>query len=206
MAGLRFLLPMPHPRDHSRQRMVQGQSNWLSLLCRTLPFPTPSRFIPAISLTRFLPFSSRVSAAGQHPGRKGLIWDSWIVVSLLRGIKWPSGRTCKVHIGFSERSPNEKVLQQTVATEGHFLKRRRPDSNRGWRICNQTTSSQNPQSDKDLGKSESEVGALGGALETKTAQHEPDLQTIIDAWPTLPDAIKAGILAMVKAASDVGEG
>jgi hypothetical protein len=28
-----------------------------------------------------------------------------------------------------------------------------------------------------------------------------DLQGIIDAWPALPDAIKAGILALVKAAS-----
>ena len=26
-----------------------------------------------------------------------------------------------------------------------------------------------------------------------------DLQTIIDHWPTLPDALKAGILAMVRA-------
>jgi hypothetical protein len=26
------------------------------------------------------------------------------------------------------------------------------------------------------------------------------LQAIIDAWPTLPEALKAGILAMVKAA------
>jgi len=29
---------------------------------------------------------------------------------------------------------------------------------------------------------------------------DPDLQAIIDAWPTLPEAIKVGILAMVKAA------
>jgi hypothetical protein len=27
----------------------------------------------------------------------------------------------------------------------------------------------------------------------------PDLQTVIDAWPSLPAAIQAGILAMVKA-------
>jgi hypothetical protein len=31
-------------------------------------------------------------------------------------------------------------------------------------------------------------------------QFAPDLQAIIDAWPTLPDAIKAGIVAMVRAA------
>lgn len=28
---------------------------------------------------------------------------------------------------------------------------------------------------------------------------DPELQTIIDNWPALPDAIKAGIVAMVKA-------
>jgi hypothetical protein len=28
-----------------------------------------------------------------------------------------------------------------------------------------------------------------------------DLATIVDAWPALPEAIRAGILAMIKAAS-----
>jgi hypothetical protein len=32
------------------------------------------------------------------------------------------------------------------------------------------------------------------------AEVSPDLQALIDAWPALPDAIKAGIVAMVKAA------
>ena len=32
------------------------------------------------------------------------------------------------------------------------------------------------------------------------AEIPQDLQAIIDAWPALPDAIRAGILAMVKAA------
>jgi hypothetical protein len=30
---------------------------------------------------------------------------------------------------------------------------------------------------------------------------DPDLHEIISAWPSLPEAIKAGIIAMVKAAS-----
>jgi hypothetical protein len=29
---------------------------------------------------------------------------------------------------------------------------------------------------------------------------DPDLTAVVDAWPTLPEALKAGILAMVKAA------
>jgi hypothetical protein len=34
-----------------------------------------------------------------------------------------------------------------------------------------------------------------------TCQTDPDLARIVDAWPSLPDAIKAGILAMIEAAS-----
>ena len=30
-------------------------------------------------------------------------------------------------------------------------------------------------------------------------QNDPDLALVIDAWPNLPEPIKAGILAMVKA-------
>ena len=51
MPGLRFLLPMLHPRCHHLQRTGRGQSEWLVLLCRTLSFPIPNRFNPALSLT-----------------------------------------------------------------------------------------------------------------------------------------------------------
>jgi hypothetical protein len=30
---------------------------------------------------------------------------------------------------------------------------------------------------------------------------DPDLSAVVDAWPTLPEALKDGILAMVRAAS-----
>ena len=38
-------------------------------------------------------------------------------------------------------------------------------------------------------------GAESGAL----YDIDPDLQTIIDAWPAFPQAVKAGILVMAKA-------
>jgi hypothetical protein len=38
-------------------------------------------------------------------------------------------------------------------------------------------------------------------LPTDTCQTDPDLSAIIDAWPALPEAVKAGIVAMVKAAA-----
>ena len=41
-----FPLAMLHPRCYHHQRTVRGQSYWLSLLCRTLSFPIPSRFYP----------------------------------------------------------------------------------------------------------------------------------------------------------------
>ena len=43
-------------------------------------------------------------------------------------------------------------------------------------------------------------GAECGAVGAQSALMVPDLQAIIKAWPELPDAVKAGILAMVHAA------
>ena len=33
-------------------------------------------------------------------------------------------------------------------------------------------------------------------------KHTPDLQTVIDGWPDLPEAVRAGIMAMVKASKE----
>jgi len=58
------------------------------------------------------------------------------------------------------------------------------------------------QTPENIGKSgiSADAGADAGAVETKTGRFSPDLQALIDAWPALPDAIRAGIVAMVKAA------
>ena len=34
-----------------------------------------------------------------------------------------------------------------------------------------------------------------------TPRSDPDLAVVVDAWPRLPEALKAGILAMVRVAS-----
>jgi len=47
-----------------------------------------------------------------------------------------------------------------------------------------------------------DAGALAGAVETKPAHIDADLQAIIDAWPTLPEALRAGIVAMIRAAGE----
>jgi len=38
-------------------------------------------------------------------------------------------------------------------------------------------------------------------METSGPELAPDLAAVLAAWPELPEAIKAGIVAMVKAAS-----
>jgi hypothetical protein len=35
----------------------------------------------------------------------------------------------------------------------------------------------------------------------RAASNDPDLAAVIDAWDRLPEAVRAGIVAMVKAAS-----
>jgi hypothetical protein len=42
-------------------------------------------------------------------------------------------------------------------------------------------------------------GLVAHYLPTDTRQTDPDLSAIVAAWPTLPEPIKAGIVAMVKA-------
>jgi hypothetical protein len=43
-------------------------------------------------------------------------------------------------------------------------------------------------------------GAKSGEFATPIGPLEPALAFVIDAWPTLPEAIRAGILAMIRAA------
>ena len=45
------------------------------------------------------------------------------------------------------------------------------------------------------------TGGCTGNRKAVTADADPDLMAVVAAWPTLPDAIKAGIVAMVKAAA-----
>jgi hypothetical protein len=44
-------------------------------------------------------------------------------------------------------------------------------------------------------------GAKSGALGPKETPIDLGLKTVVEAWPTLPEAIKAGMLAMIKAAA-----
>ena len=58
---------------------------------------------------------------------------------------------------------------------------------------------------------EAKAGRVGNTTETQRRRERegesvaPDLQTVVDAWPRLPDAMKEGILAMVRAAVGAGD-
>ncbi|MGO9598357.1 MAG: hypothetical protein ACLP7Q_10235 [Isosphaeraceae bacterium] len=39
----------------------------------------------------------------------------------------------------------------------------------------------------------------GHHLATDACKNDPDLAAVVDAWPGLPEAIRAGILAMIRA-------
>jgi len=42
-------------------------------------------------------------------------------------------------------------------------------------------------------------GAKSGAPRAPEGANDPDLAAVVNAWPTLPPAVKTGIVAMVKA-------
>ena len=48
-----------------RQRMTQGQRDWLDLRCRALSSPAPCRFIPTLS-----PINHHVAGPGANPGSR----------------------------------------------------------------------------------------------------------------------------------------
>ncbi len=57
----------------------------------------------------------------------------------------------------------------------------------------------NSRSANDFGDAENDGVAVGAAVEAEVDAIDPDLQSLIDAWRTLPAALKAGIVAVVRA-------
>jgi hypothetical protein len=57
---------------------------------------------------------------------------------------------------------------------------------------------------EDYATSES-CAAPGAAVEPEEASNNPDLQIVIEAWDSLPESTKIGILAMVRAADGATE-
>jgi putative SOS response-associated peptidase YedK len=55
------------------------------------------------------------------------------------------------------------------------------------------------------GEPQDQLGAFLGALASETVPAAPDLAAILSAWPNLPEPVKAGIMAMVKAVNASAE-
>lgn len=53
---------------------------------------------------------------------------------------------------------------------------------------------------KELRESAPQGGAESGAVGAQTPPIDPDLQAVVKAWPGLPESVRAGIVAMVRAA------
>ncbi len=64
----------------------------------------------------------------------------------------------------------------------------------------------NPGNSKDFGNAVTGWAAVGAAATPETAATDPDLSALIAVWPTLPAAVKARILAMVKGARSTVSG
>lgn len=64
-------------------------------------------------------------------------------------------------------------------------------------------SRQNP-TDPDPIRPSTATKIATGLRQRHVIDAEPDLAAVVDAWPNLPEAIRAGILAMVQAASGSG--
>ena len=45
------------------------------------------------------------------------------------------------------------------------------------------------------------VGAIGSAVETEIGISDPDLAMLVRRWDSLPEAVRAGIVAMVEVAA-----
>jgi hypothetical protein len=97
-------------------------------------------------------------------------------VSCVTVTKTPAGAIAAWGTGDSDRSSNSLAI---------LVHQRRQDS------------SKHQQHRKNNGVSQ-EGGAESGAESAKTPPIDPDLAEVIKAWPALPIAVRAGILAMVR--------
>ena len=69
--------------------------------------------------------------------------------------------------------------------------------------CKPTAVKPSPNNDLEIDApaARSAFAAPSAQNPVETARNDPDLAVVVEAWPTLPEAVRAGILAMVKAAA-----
>ena len=111
------------------------------------------------------------------------------------GSEWHSGASVRVADCSETSTPINKKTPAKAAvvgtSQGSFGERLRSESNRRWRICNPLPEPVSPGNGSDSG----EVTTTA----TTTAAADPALAQVVEAWSSLPPAVRAGILAMVEA-------
>jgi len=88
-----------------------------------------------------------------------------------------------------------------VARERHDKKRAKGLEPSTFSLEVHASSNQSNCNSNDLRQEAQDVVAPVVAEPKKTAPADPELSRFIDAWPTLPKAVRAGIVAMIDAAT-----
>ena len=83
-----------------------------------------------------------------------------------------------------------------VLTRKDFYEEARPDSNRGWRICNPTSNAINPGENVHF----REGAAPGAADGAENQSVDPKVTLLLAAWPNLPAHLQAAILSIIESA------
>ncbi|MEN9666819.1 MAG: hypothetical protein RLZZ326_3182 [Planctomycetota bacterium] len=111
------------------------------------------------------------------------------------GSDWHSGATLRAVGGPESEGPrNAKTPAKpgnSGTSQGSKAERLRSESNRRWRICNPASRPENPEENADSGEVPMKVPMLNPA--------DRDLAVVVEAWSSLPPAVRAGIRAMVEA-------
>ena len=68
-----------------------------------------------------------------------------------------------------------------------------------WFLLLETKGLEQPQDSPEKTTVSEQGGAESGAQAAPTSVSDPDLAAVVKAWPELPESVRAGIAAMVKA-------
>jgi site-specific recombinase XerC len=99
---------------------------------------------------------------------------------------------------FGQDERNPAVIAGLCASVRSDSERRRPDSNRGITDLQSAGTAAVSPDDATAKPSISEAASL--SLPYEAAKLPPDLASVVDAWALMPEAIRAAILAMIRAA------
>jgi integrase len=115
--------------------------------------------------------------------------------SAQRGSAWHSAASVRAadhsEPSAAQTSENATIPGKTPGIAAKKSERLRSESNRRWRICNPAAEPVSPEDGSDS----EEVTTTA----TTTAAADPALAQVVEAWSSLPAAVRAGILAMVEA-------